>query len=222
MAACARTRLRCRAPSSALGRFSSENRRSKRANAFTGSPLARFITFRRDCRSTIWPDRKASRSVSVLDSPAARKLDSRASASGTAQGSPRWSVGGSPARWRSSRKSPARISRLQSSAPDSSQADCTRARSAASTSTPRHWRHSAPAANVATRATVIMAVSKAAPDWCPHAPRLRLVRCPPRGLQPALGAARRRSGTCFIARLRSPAAPNPRSAAQPAPAPAPG
>lgn len=89
-------------------------------------------------------------------------------------------------------------------------------------STPRHWRHSAPAANVATRATVIMAVSKAAPDWCPHAPRLRLVRCPPRGLQPALGAARRRSGTCVIARLRSPAAPNPRSAAQPAPGPAPG
>ena len=132
------------------------------ATACTCPPSARLVMFRRPCRSVIWPERKAS-VVSVLASStcvtflsAARKVDRRASCKGMAQGSARWSA---PPERPSSR----RISRDQSSAPIKIHADCTRPRSAVSTSTARHCCHIAAAAKVATSVTVSMAASSAAP-----------------------------------------------------------
>ena len=154
-------RCSARASSSCAGRPSRANRRSKRwrlcCASCGGAPAwgTRCSTFMRACKSAMPPERKASRPRSLVSAPAVRKVEMRASASGTAQGSPRWSA------WRSS--STRRMSRPQSRAPPSSQADCTRARSAASTSTPRHCCHMAAAASVATSATVSMAASSAAP-----------------------------------------------------------
>jgi len=53
--------------------------------------------------------------------------------------------------------------RAQSSAPERIHADCVRARSAASTWIARHCCHTIDPASVATRATMIIAVSSAAP-----------------------------------------------------------
>lgn len=145
----------------------SPSRSNSRVNCRSGKdwsgPLtARFMRFRRPCMSEICPDRNAS-VVSMLASStwltflsAARKVDSRASWSGTAQGSARWSA---PPERPSSR----RMRRDQSSAPTKIQVDWTRPRSAVSTSTARHCCHMAAAAKVATSVTVSMASSSAAP-----------------------------------------------------------
>ncbi len=118
--------------------------------------------FQRDCASVMVPDRKASTlsgsAALLLSRSAARNDDSRASASGTAQGSPRWSA---PPVRASSR----RIRRAQSSAPVRIQADCVRARSAPSTWIARHCCQIMPAAIVATSVRISMASSRAAPRW---------------------------------------------------------
>ena len=82
-----------------------------------------------------------------------------------------------------------RIRRDQSSAPIRIQADWMRVRSAASTSTLRHCCHSAEAAKVATRVTVSMAASSAAPPGRQRA----------RGLMTCL----RRAGVGPVAHQRS-------------------
>ena len=103
------------------------------------------------------PARKASGPLSALLSRStARKLDSRASASGVAQGSLR--LVALPLR-----ASSRRISRAQSSAPVSIQPLWWRLRSAVSTCTARHCCHTMPAASVATTLSSTIATSKAAP-----------------------------------------------------------
>ena len=103
------------------------------------------------------PSRKASGPSSVLWSPsAARKVDSRVSASGVAQGSFRLVA-------RPERASSRRISRAQSSAPCSTQVVWTRLRSADSTSTPFHCCQTMPEASVATTVSNTIATSSAAP-----------------------------------------------------------
>jgi len=107
----------------------------------------------------IEPARKASTSLSAVASrSAARKLDSRASAKGVAQGSPAWSTA-------PERASSRRISLVQSSAPARIQVDSPRERSADSTCTARHCCQTMPAASEATRASRVMASSSAAPRW---------------------------------------------------------
>ena len=61
-----------------------------------------------------------------------------------------------------------RIRRAQSSAPERIHADCVRARSAASTWIARHCCQTIEPASVATSATMIIAVSRAAPRWRPR------------------------------------------------------
>ena len=106
----------------------------------------------------IEPDKKASRSVSVVVPSTAKKLDKRASSSGTAHGSAKWSA---PPVRASSRK----ISRAQSSAPVKINDDCKRERSAVSTCRLLNCCHKAAEAKVATSVTVSMADSSAAPVW---------------------------------------------------------
>jgi hypothetical protein len=150
--------------SSSTGRPSMPKSRVKAATpAGTGLPASTSdSTLSLDCASTMRPERNASGRPSRLSLDtffsADRKLVSRASSSGTAQGSARWS--GPPVR-----PSSPRIRRDQSSAPTSTQAACTRARSAASISVARHCCQSAAAEKVATSITVSMAASRAAPAW---------------------------------------------------------
>ena len=163
LVSCTRSRFSIMSASSLAGRFIKSNRRVKasRLGSSTLPFCIRLVTFSLDCRSMICPDKKASwvsSAASVSLRSAARKVDSRACSSGTAQGSARWSA---PPLRASSR----RISRAQSSAPVSTQPDWVRPRSAASTSTARHCCHSALAASVATNTTVSMAVRIAAPRW---------------------------------------------------------
>ena len=147
--------------------------------------------FQRACASVIVPDRKASTpsasAALLLSRSAARNDDNRASASGTAQGSPRWST---PPPRAFSRASSRRISRAQSSAPDRIQAACVRARSAPSTWIARHCCQTMPAAIVATRVRISIASSRAAPRW-----RWRVVLAVrPAFITSAARAARRASG----------------------------
>ena len=81
----------------------------------------------------------------------------RASASGTAQGSPRWST---------VRLSARRIRRPQSSAPRRIHCDCATLRSADSTCTARHCCQTMDEAMVTTMVTMTIAASRAAPRWC--------------------------------------------------------
>ena len=156
----ARRRFSASSSSSDSSSPSNSNRRvnASRSGSDTLPPATRFITFKRDWASVIWPDKKASSPVSVLLRSVTRNAERRDSASTTAQGSARWSA---PPLRASSR----RIRRAQSSAPPRIQLACTRLRSLASTSTLRHCCHNAPAAKVATSATVSMAISRAAPRW---------------------------------------------------------
>ena len=105
------------------------------------------------------PDKNASTSLSlVLFLSAAKKVLSLASAKGVAQGSPKWS---GPRLRASSRK----MMRDQSSAPFSIQVDWARARSAVSMAMAVDCCHTMPAARVATRVKMTMAISSAAPRW---------------------------------------------------------
>ena len=174
--------------SSTSGRPRRSNKAAKRASA--GAEICpsstRFITFMRDCASVIWPDKKTSASPSRHCWSCDKKVDNLDSCTGKAQGSPRWSAAAPCAEIASSRK----IRRVQSMAPVIIQAVWLRPRSAISISTCRHCCHSAALASVATKATVSMAVSKAAPRWrcaqlgpglcadlCADASALRLARC---------------------------------------------